>query len=150
MDHSSAAQPLPPPWPAILALRPMPPIPPQGHSLFLWGDRRVHGVALRTAARALTRGLQVAVVDTAMTFHVTPIVAMAQVCRIAPDIFLGRVHIVRAFTCSQLTTLLCDHLHLAQGGAREVGWASRMAVPVQASLELVGFPLFRALPDTHA
>jgi hypothetical protein len=111
MDHSPAAQPLPPPWLDLLLLRPMPPIPAQGCSLFLWGDRRVQGLALRTAARALAHGLQVAVVDAGMAFHVTPIVAMAKACRIAPDVFLRRVHIVRAFTCWQLTTLLCDRLH---------------------------------------
>jgi hypothetical protein len=118
MDHSPAAQPLPPygmgnipSWPDLLPLRQKLAIPAQGHSLFLWGDRRVHGVALRTAARTLTHGLQVAVVDAGMAFQVTPIVAMAQACRIAPDVFLRRVHIVRAFTCWQLTTLLCERLH---------------------------------------
>jgi hypothetical protein len=68
-------------------------------------------VALRTAARVLAQGLQVAIVDAGMAFQVTPIVAMAKACRIAPDVFLRRVHIVRAFTCWQLTMLLCDRLH---------------------------------------
>jgi hypothetical protein len=111
MEHSPAAQPLPPPWPDILAVRPLPAIPPQVRSVFLWGDARVHQVALRTAAQALAKELQVAVVDAGMAFHVRPIVAMAKACRIAPDTFLRRVHIVRAFTCWQLTTLLCDRLN---------------------------------------
>jgi hypothetical protein len=68
------------------------------------------GLALRTAARALAHGLQVALVDAGMAFQVTPIVAMAKACRIPPAVFLRRVHIVRAFTCWQLTTLLCDRL----------------------------------------
>jgi hypothetical protein len=111
MDDISAPQPTPPPWPDLLPLCPAPAIPAQVRSLFLWGDRRIHGVALRTATRALAQELQVAIVDAGMAFHVTPIVAMAKACRIAPDTFLRRVHIVRAFTCWQLTTLLCDHLH---------------------------------------
>jgi hypothetical protein len=111
MDHSSATQPLPPPWPDILAVRPRLAIPPQVGLVFLWGDARVHQVALRTAARALAQGLQVALVDAGMAFRVTPIVAMAKACRMAPEVFLRRVHLVRAFTCWQLTTLLCDRLH---------------------------------------
>jgi hypothetical protein len=110
MDHNPAAQPLPPPWPDLLPLRQRLGIPAEGHALFLWGDRRVHGVALRTAARALAQGRQVAVVDAAMAFHLTPIVAMAKACRIPPEVFLRRVHLVRAFTCWQLTTLLGDRL----------------------------------------
>jgi hypothetical protein len=109
MDHSPAAQPLPP-WPDLLPLRPAPGIPAQGRSLFLWGDHRIIGLALRTAARALSRGLQVAVVDAGLAFQVTPIVAMAKACRIAPEVFLRRVHVARAFTCWQLTTLLCERL----------------------------------------
>jgi hypothetical protein len=35
---------------------------------------------------------------------------VAMACRIAPEVFLRRVHLVRAFTCWQLTTLLCDRL----------------------------------------
>jgi hypothetical protein len=83
----------------------------QGRSLFLWGDGRVHQVALRTAARALAQGLQRSMLDACMAFHIRPIVAMAKACRIAPEVLLRRVHIVRAFTCWQLTTRLCDHLH---------------------------------------
>jgi hypothetical protein len=67
-------------------------------------------VALRTAARTLAQGRQVAVVDAAMAFHVRPIVAMAKACRVAPEVFLRRVHLVRAFSCWQLTTLLVDRL----------------------------------------
>jgi hypothetical protein len=111
MDHCPATPPLPPPWPDLLPLRPRPAIPAQTPSLFLWGDRRVHAVALRTAARTLVHGRQVAVVNAAMAFRLTPIVAMAQACRIAPDLFLRQVHLVRAFTCWQLTTLLGDRLH---------------------------------------
>jgi hypothetical protein len=47
MDDSPAVHPLPPPWPAILALRPMPPILSQERTLWLWGPTAVHGVALR-------------------------------------------------------------------------------------------------------
>lgn len=111
MDHRAAAQPLPPPWPDLLAIRPRPAMSPYVGSVFLWGDARVHQVALRSAARAVAQGLQVALVDAGMAFQVTPIVAMAQACRVAPAVFLRRVHLVRAFTCWQLTTLLCDRLH---------------------------------------
>jgi hypothetical protein len=111
MDHRSAAQPLRPPWPDILAVRPRPAIPPHVGSVFLWGDARVHQVALRTAARTQAQGLHVALVDAGMTFQPTPIVAMAKACRIAPEVFLRRVHLVRVFTCWQLTTLLCDRPH---------------------------------------
>jgi hypothetical protein len=110
MNDITAPQPTRPPWPDLLPLRPAPEIPAQGGSLFFWGDHRVHGVALRTAARALAQRLPVAIVDAGMAFQVAPIVAMAKACRIAPDVFLRRVHIVRAFTCWQLTTLLCDRL----------------------------------------
>jgi hypothetical protein len=53
-------------------------------------------------------GRQVALVDAGMTLQVTPIVATAKACRIAPAVFLRRVHLVRAFTCWQLTTLRCE------------------------------------------
>jgi hypothetical protein len=114
MDHRPATSPLPPPWPDLLPLRPRLAIPAQAHALFLWGDHRVHGVALRTAARTLVHGRQVAVVDAGMAFRITPIVAMAQSCWVAPEVFLRRVHLVRAFTCWQLTTLLGDRLHAAR------------------------------------
>jgi hypothetical protein len=102
MDHHPAAQPLP--WPDLLALRPMPAIPPHGRTVWLWGPAAVHGVALRSAARA------VALIDGALAFHVRPLVAMVKACRIAPEAFLRRVHLVRAFTCWQFTTLLCERL----------------------------------------
>jgi hypothetical protein len=94
----------------MLALRPVPAIPAQTRSVFLWGDAQVHGIALRTAARALTRGFQVACIDADMAFQIFPLVSMAKACRIPPDTFLRRVHLVRAFTCWQFTTLLCERL----------------------------------------
>jgi hypothetical protein len=108
MDHNPAAQPLP--WPDILALRPMPAIPPHARTVWLWGPVAVHGVALRSAARAVASGHAVALVDGALAFQVRPLVAMAKACRIAPEAFLRRVHLVRAFTCWQFTTLLCERL----------------------------------------
>jgi hypothetical protein len=110
MDHSPAAYPLPPPWPDILAVRPMPAIPPQARSMFLWGDMRVQWVALRTAAGAVAKGLGVALLDAATAFQVMPLVAMAHACRVPPEAFLQRVSIARAFTCWQLTTLFCERL----------------------------------------
>jgi hypothetical protein len=94
MDSIPGAYPMPP-WPD-----PSPSAPSAWHSspgprALPLGHRRVHGVALRTTVRALA-------------FHVTPIVA--KTCRIAPDIFVRRIHLVRAFTCWQLPMLLCDRL----------------------------------------
>jgi hypothetical protein len=108
MDRNPAAQPLP--WPDLLALRPMPAIPPHARTVWLWGPAAVHGVALRSAARAVAAGRSVALIDGAMAFHIRPLVAMAKACRIAPEGFLRRVHLVRAFTCWQFTTLLCERL----------------------------------------
>jgi hypothetical protein len=98
------------PWPALLALRPMPVIPPHAPSVFIWGDARVHGIALRTAALAVAKGLPVAVLDAEMALQVRPFVAMARACRVAPESFLQRIHVARAFTGWQLTTLVCDRL----------------------------------------
>jgi hypothetical protein len=98
------------PWPALLALRPIPVIPPHARSVFIWGDVRVHGIALRTAALAVAKGLHVAVLDADMALQVRPFVAMARACRVAPEPFLQRIHVARAFTCWQLTTLVCDRL----------------------------------------
>jgi hypothetical protein len=108
MDHHPAAQPLP--WSDLLALRPRPAIPAYARTVWLWGPAAVHGVALRSAARAVATGRAVAFIDGAMAFQVLPLVAMAKACRIAPAVFLRRVHLVRAFTCWQFTTLLCERL----------------------------------------
>ena len=110
MDHSPAAQPLPPSWPDLLAIRPMPEIPPQARTVWVWGPAALHGVALCSAARVVASGRSVALIDGDLAFQVTPIVAMAKACRTAPDIFLRRLHLARALTCWQFTTLLCERL----------------------------------------
>jgi hypothetical protein len=58
----------------------------------------------------LAHGRHVAIIDANMAFQLRPLVAMAKSCRVPPDTFLRRAHIVRAFTCWQFTTLLCDRL----------------------------------------
>jgi hypothetical protein len=108
MDLIPAPQ---PPWAHLFPVRPPLAIPPQAGSVFLWGDARVHGVALHTAARMLATGAQVAIIDADMAFQLRPLVAMAKACRVPPEIFLRRAHIVRAFTCWQFTTLFCKRLH---------------------------------------
>jgi hypothetical protein len=108
MDPTPAPQ---PPWARLLPVRPALALPPQARAVFLWGDARVHTVALHTAARMLARGLQVAIIDAAMAFQLRPFVAMAKACRVPPEVFLRRVHIVRTFTCWQFTTLFCERLH---------------------------------------
>jgi hypothetical protein len=107
MDPTPAPQ---PPWARLLPVRPLLAIPNQARSVFLWGDVRVHGVALHTAARVLATGAQVAMIDADMAFQLRPLVAMAKACRVPPEIFLRRAHLVRAFTCWQFTTLLCERL----------------------------------------
>jgi hypothetical protein len=111
MDHRLATPPPQPlPWSDLLALRPLPAIPPQARTVWVWGPTAVHAVALRSAAHAIASGRAVALIDGAMAFQVRPFVAMAKACRIAPDVCLRRVHLVRAFTCWQFTTLLCERL----------------------------------------
>jgi hypothetical protein len=110
MDHSPAAQPLPPSWPDLLAMRPMLTIPAHARTVWVWGPAAVHGVALRSAARVVASGRSVALIDGDLAFQVTPIVAMAKACRTAPEIFLRRIHLARAFTCWQFRTLLCERL----------------------------------------
>jgi hypothetical protein len=58
----------------------------------------------------LAHGLQAAIIDADMAFQVRPLVAMARACRVPPEVFLRRTHIVRAFTCWQFTTLFCERL----------------------------------------
>jgi hypothetical protein len=96
--------------PQLLALRPVPPPPPQARSAILWGDASVARVAARTAAAAVDRGVTVAVIDGAMAFDVTAIAAYAQARRVPPERFLKRIYISRAFTCHQVATLLCERL----------------------------------------
>jgi hypothetical protein len=107
MDATPAPQ---PPWAHLLPVRPPLAIPTQARSVFLWGDARVHGVALHTAARMLATGAQVAIIDADMAFQLRPLVAMAKACRVPPELFLRRAHLVRAFTCWQFTTLFCERL----------------------------------------
>jgi hypothetical protein len=107
MDLIPAPQ---PPWAHLYPVRPPLAIPPQAGSVFLWGDARVYGVALHTAARVLAHGAQVAIIDADMVFQLRPLVAMAKACRVPPEVFLRRTHIVRAFTCWQFTTLCCERL----------------------------------------
>jgi hypothetical protein len=108
MDATPAPQ---PPWAHLLPVRLAPALPPQARSLFLWGNSRVHSVAFHTAARVLGHGLQVAIIDADMAFQLRPLVAMARACRVPPEVFLRRAHIVRAFTCWQFTTLFCERLN---------------------------------------
>ena len=111
MDHTPAVQPmLPPAWPDILALRPMPAIPSQARSVFLWGDTRVHWIALRTAALAVAKGRQVAILDADTAFQVMPFIAMAKACRIPDEVFLRQIYIARAFTCWQVATVVSARL----------------------------------------
>jgi hypothetical protein len=107
MDPTPAPQ---PPWARLLPVRPALALPPPARTLFLWGDVRVHSVALHTAARVLATGAQVAIIDADMAFQLRPLVAMAKACRVPPEVFLRRAHLVRAFTCWQFTTLFCERL----------------------------------------
>ena len=109
MDPMPAVQ-LPLPWAQLLAVRSLPAFPPDARSIFLWGPFAVHHVALRSVARAVASGLTVALIDGDIAFDVTPIVAMAQACRVPPDTLLRRIHLVRAFTCWQFATLFCERL----------------------------------------
>jgi hypothetical protein len=96
--------------PLFLALHPIPPPPPQARSAILWGDASVARVAVRTAAAAVNRGVDVAIIDGAMAFDVTTIAAYAHTRRVPPEQFLRHIHIARAFTCHQVATLLCERL----------------------------------------
>ena len=96
--------------PALLALRPVPPPPPQARSAILWGDASVARIAARTAAAAVDRGVAVAIIDGAMAFDVSAIAAYAQARRVSPEHFLQHIYIARAFTCHQMATLLCERL----------------------------------------
>jgi hypothetical protein len=107
MDPTPAPQ---PPWAHLLPVRPAPALPSQARSVFLWGDHHVHAMALHTAARMLATGAHVAIIDADMAFQLRPLVAMAKACRVPPEVFLRRVHLVRAFTCWQFTTLCCERL----------------------------------------
>jgi hypothetical protein len=107
MDATPAPQ---PPWAHLLPVRSQLAIPTRARSVFLWGDARVHGVALHTAARMLAHGLHVAIIDADMALQLRPVVAMAKACRVPPEVFLRRTHLVRAFTCWQFTTLFCERL----------------------------------------
>jgi hypothetical protein len=99
-----------PPWAHLLPVRPALALPAQARAVFLWGDHRVHAIALHTAARLLAHGLHVAIIDADMAFQLRPLVAMAKACRVSTGVFLRRVHLVRAFTCWQFTTLCCERL----------------------------------------
>jgi len=96
--------------PPLLALRAVPPPPPQARSAIVWGDANVARVAVRTAAEAVSHGVAVAVIDAAMAFEVTAIAAYAQARRVPPEPFLRHIYIARAFTCYQVATLLCERL----------------------------------------
>jgi hypothetical protein len=89
---------------------PIPTPPPQARSAILWGEASVARIAMRAAAAAVDGGMPVAIIDGAMAFDVTTITAYAQARRVPPERFLRQIHIARAFTCHQLTTLLCERL----------------------------------------
>jgi hypothetical protein len=110
--HSPAALALPhrTALPPLLALRAVPPPPPQARSAMVWGDASVTRIAARTAAEAVSHGVAVAVIDGAMAFDVTVIAAYAQAHRVPPEPFLRQISIARAFTCYQVATLLCERL----------------------------------------
>jgi hypothetical protein len=107
MDDRPAPQ---PPWAHLLPVRRAPALPPQARAVFLCGDARVHTVATHVAARMFAHGLNVAIIDADMAFQLRPLEAMAKACRVQAEVFLRRAHIVRAFTCWQLTTLFCAGL----------------------------------------
>jgi hypothetical protein len=110
MNHTPARQPTPLSWADLLAVRPLPTIPPQARSVFLWGPWPVQRVAHVSMARAVASGLAIALIDGNGLFDIAPIVAMAQACRVPPERFLRRIHLVRAFTCWQFATLFCERL----------------------------------------
>ncbi len=96
--------------PRFLALRPVPPPPPQARSALLWGEARVASIAARTAATAVYHGVPVAIIDASLSFDITAVTAYAQARRVPPEHLLRQIYIARAFTCHQLTTLLCERL----------------------------------------
>ena len=106
--------------PPLLALRSVPPPPPQARSAILWGDASVARIAVRTAAEAVNHGVTVAVIDGTMAFDVATIAAYAQARRVPPEQFLRHIYIARAFTCHQVATLLCERLDPLLA-ARQVG-----------------------------
>lgn len=85
-------------------------MPLQARAVCRWGHTCLPGVALRSAARTVAAGLSIAPIDDDMAFQVAPFIAMAQVCRVSPDIFRHRVHLGPAFAGWQFTTRLCDRL----------------------------------------
>jgi hypothetical protein len=98
------------PWARLLPVRPALALPLEARSVFLWGDHRVHAMTLHTAAHVLAHGLHMAIIDADMAFQLRPLVAVAKACRVSPEVFLRRAHLVRAFTCWQFTTLFCERL----------------------------------------
>jgi hypothetical protein len=112
MDSTPPARPAPPsrPWSALLAVRPLPTIPPQARSGCPWPPVPVRHIALRSMARAVASGGSEALFDGELACEVAPITMITQACRISPKVFWRRVHRVRACTGWPFATLFCERL----------------------------------------
>jgi hypothetical protein len=83
---------------------------PEGKVCLLYGDGAIFPLALRMAARAMTSGAAIAVVDGANRFNVHLLTRFARERRIDPDAFLRRIYISRGFTCYQMEQAVIHRL----------------------------------------
>ena len=91
-----------------------------GKVLLVSGENDIFDLSLMMAARAMTRGEQVAVIDGCNKFNVHALVGFARRNGINPDAFLRRIFVSRGFTCYQMEAAIDNRLpaFLKRAGSR--------------------------------
>jgi hypothetical protein len=83
---------------------------PDGKVYLLYGHDVAFALSLRMAARAMTHGSSIAVVDGGNRFNVHLLARFARERRIDPDAFLRRIYVSRGFTCYQMEQAIINRL----------------------------------------
>ncbi len=83
---------------------------PRGKVYLLYGDPLVFRLSLTMAAKALSKGTPIAVVDGCNKFDVHAITRFAREHRLNPDILHKKIFVSRGFTCYQMEAAITTKL----------------------------------------
>jgi hypothetical protein len=83
---------------------------PYGKVYLLYGDAVAFRLSMLAAARSLSQGASIAVVDGCNRFDVHAITRFAREHRFDPNLLLERMFVSRGFTCYQMEAAITDRL----------------------------------------
>ena len=83
---------------------------PYGKVYLLYGDTLVFRLSMLAAARSLSQGASIAVIDGCNRFDVHAVTRFAREHGFDPDLLLQRIFVSRGFTCYQMEAALTEKL----------------------------------------